>query len=115
MQVARGVLGALRRPPNDLNRVCCVGFAGHSKWSNIRHKKAAKDAQRSKAQGKLTVEITTALKNANGDTENMRFQAAVTRAKQSNIPKDTIEKAIQKGLSSQTKVGDPVRSVSVIH
>ena len=73
-------------------------MSGHSKWSSIKHKKAAADAARGKVFTKLIKEITVAAKLGGGDVDiNPRLRDAVTRAKQANMPKDNIEKAIKKG------------------
>lgn len=73
-------------------------MSGHSKWSTIKHKKAAADAARGKKFTKVIKEITVAAKLGGGDIEsNPRLRDAVTRARQANMPKDNIEKAIKKG------------------
>jgi YebC/PmpR family DNA-binding regulatory protein len=73
-------------------------MAGHSKWANIKHRKAAQDAKRSKAFTKLIKEITVATKESGADPEmNPRLRLAIQNAKGANMPKDTIERAIQKG------------------
>ncbi|APG25259.1 MULTISPECIES: YebC/PmpR family DNA-binding transcriptional regulator [Syntrophotalea] len=73
-------------------------MAGHSKWANIKHRKGAQDAKRGKIFTKLIKEITVAAKIGGGDLEaNARLRTAVDKAKGSNMPKDTIERAIKKG------------------
>jgi YebC/PmpR family DNA-binding regulatory protein len=73
-------------------------MSGHSKWSTIRHKKAAADAKRGKAFTKLIKEITVAARMGGGDPEaNPRLRAAVMAAKTENMPKDNIDRAIKKG------------------
>jgi len=73
-------------------------MAGHSKWANIKHRKGAQDAKRGKIFTKLIKEITIAAKIGGGDLEsNARLRLAVDKAKQSNMPKDNIERAIKKG------------------
>ncbi|MGF1534642.1 MAG: YebC/PmpR family DNA-binding transcriptional regulator [Bernardetiaceae bacterium] len=73
-------------------------MAGHSKWANIKHRKAAQDAKRSKVFTKLIKEITVATREGGDDPEmNPRLRLAVQNAKGANMPKDTIERAIQKG------------------
>lgn len=73
-------------------------MAGHSKWANIKHRKGAQDAKRGKIFTKLIKEITVAAKIGGGDLEaNARLRTAVDNAKGSNMPKDTIERAIKKG------------------
>jgi len=73
-------------------------MAGHSKWANIRHRKGAQDAKRGKIFTKLIKEITIAAKIGGADLEaNARLRLAVDKAKQANMPKDNIERAIKKG------------------
>jgi YebC/PmpR family DNA-binding regulatory protein len=72
-------------------------LSGHSKWSTIKHKKAALDAKRGKSWGKLARLITVAAKNGGNPADNPRLRLAVDKAKADNMPKDTIEKAIKKG------------------
>ena len=74
-------------------------MAGHSKWANIKHRKGAQDAKRGKIFTKLIKEITIAAKIGGGDPEgNPRLRTAVDKAKGENMPKDTIERAIKKGV-----------------
>jgi YebC/PmpR family DNA-binding regulatory protein len=73
-------------------------MSGHSKWSTIKRKKGAKDAQRSKQFSKLIKEITVAARIGGGDpTGNPRLRLAVGKARAANMPQDNIKKAIQKG------------------
>ncbi len=73
-------------------------MAGHSKWSQIKRKKAAEDQKRGKLFGKLIREITVAARQAGGDPDaNPRLRAAIEAAKAANMPKDNIEKAILRG------------------
>ncbi len=73
-------------------------MAGHSKWANIKHRKGAQDAKRGKIFTKLIKEITIAAKIGGGDLDaNARLRLAVDKAKQANMPKDNIERAIKKG------------------
>ncbi|MCJ8499541.1 YebC/PmpR family DNA-binding transcriptional regulator [Desulfatitalea alkaliphila] len=73
-------------------------MSGHSKWANIRHKKGAADARRGKVFTKLIKEITVAARAGSGDpAANPRLRAAIAAAKQENMPKDNIERAIKKG------------------
>jgi len=72
--------------------------SGHSKWSTIKHKKAALDKKRSKSWSKLAKAVTIAAKMGGGNlNDNPRLRLAVDKAKADNMPKDTIEKAILKG------------------
>src|SRR5665647_158246 len=76
-------------------------MSGHSKWSTIKRKKGAIDAKRGKAFTKIIKEITLAARLGGGDVEgNSRLRQAVMAAKEENMPKDNIERAIKKGLGS---------------
>ncbi len=73
-------------------------MSGHNKWANIKHRKMAQDAKRSKVFTKLIREIIVAAREGGGDPEkNPRLRAAIERAKAANMPKDNIERAIKKG------------------
>lgn len=73
-------------------------MSGHSKWSTIKRKKGAVDAKRGKIFSKLTKEITVAARLGGPDpTSNSRLRAAIAAAKQENMPKDNILRAINKG------------------
>ena len=73
-------------------------MAGHSKWANIKHKKAATDAKRSKAWSKLSKAIMVAAKQGGPDPSgNARLRTAIADAKAVSMPKDNIERAIKKG------------------
>ena len=73
-------------------------MAGHSKWANIKHKKAATDAKRSKLWSKLSKAIMVAAKMGGGDPDaNIRLRTAIADAKAASMPKDNIERAIKKG------------------
>jgi YebC/PmpR family DNA-binding regulatory protein len=73
-------------------------MSGHSKWSTIKHKKAANDKKRGKIFTKVIRELTIASKLGGSDPEaNPRLRIAVMKAKEVNMPKDTMERAIKKG------------------
>ncbi len=72
-------------------------MSGHSKWSSIKHKKAAKDAKRGKLFTKLIKEITVAARSGGDPNGNPRLRTAVLTARASSLPNDTIERAIKKG------------------
>ena len=77
-------------------------MAGHSKWANIKHRKAAQDKKRAKVFTRAIKEITIAARDAGGDVEtNPSLRLAVQNAKGANMPKDTIERAIKKGLGGE--------------
>jgi YebC/PmpR family DNA-binding regulatory protein len=74
-------------------------MAGHSRWAQIKRKKAKTDAQRGKLFSKILREITVAARNGGGDPKvNLRLKAAIEAAKEANMPQDNIRRAIQKGL-----------------
>ncbi len=76
-------------------------MAGHSKWANIKHRKGAQDAKRSKVFSKLGREITVAAKLGGEDPDmNPRLRLAVSTARGQSMPKDAIERAIKKGAGS---------------
>ena len=73
-------------------------MAGHSKWANIKHKKAATDAKRGKAWSKLSKAIIVAAKAGGPDPDaNIRLRTAIQDAKAVSMPKDNIDRAIKKG------------------
>ncbi|MDY6831170.1 MAG: YebC/PmpR family DNA-binding transcriptional regulator [Thermodesulfobacteriota bacterium] len=73
-------------------------MSGHNKWSSIKHKKGAADAKRGKVFTKLIKEITLAARTGGGDpAANPRLRTAISAAKDENMPKDNIERAIKKG------------------
>ena len=77
-------------------------MAGHSKWANIKHRKAAQDKKRAKVFTRAIKEITIAARDAGGDVEtNPSLRLAVQNAKGANMPKDTIERAIKKGVGGE--------------
>jgi YebC/PmpR family DNA-binding regulatory protein len=72
-------------------------MSGHNRWSKIKHTKAASDAKKSKGWTKLLKEITVAAKGGGDPGGNPRLRTAMDKARASNIPNDTIKRAIQKG------------------
>ena len=73
-------------------------MSGHSKWSTIKHKKAATDSKRGRIFTKLIKEITVAARMGGGDANaNPRLRLALINARNENMPKDNIERAIKKG------------------
>ena len=86
-------------------------MAGHSKWANIKHRKAAQDAKRGKIFTKLIREIVVAAKMGGGDQDtNPRLRDAVSKALSANMKKDTIENAIKRGAGGDnTENYDEVR------
>jgi len=73
-------------------------MSGHSKWASIKHKKGAADAKRGQIFTKLIKEITAAAKAGGGSPDaNPRLRLAFAKAKEANMPKDNIEKAVKRG------------------
>lgn len=73
-------------------------MAGHSKWANIKHRKAGQDAKRGKVFTKLIKEITIAARMGGGDIDsNPRLRLAIDKARSANMTKDTIERAVKRG------------------
>jgi len=80
-------------------------MSGHSKWSTIKRKKGAADAKRGKVFTKLIREIATAAKMGGGDPDaNPRLRLAMDKARSANMPKDNIQRAIQKGIGGGEEV-----------
>lgn len=73
-------------------------MAGHNKWSQIKRQKGTADNKRAKLFGKLVQMITTEAKLAAGNREAVGLQRAITRARAENMPKENIERAIERGL-----------------
>jgi YebC/PmpR family DNA-binding regulatory protein len=77
-------------------------MAGHSKWANIKHKKAATDAKRGKIWTRLIKEITVAARMGGGDINtNPRLRLAVDKAADANMPKDNVQRAITRGTGGE--------------
>ena len=73
-------------------------MAGHSKWANIKHRKAAQDAKRGKLWTRIIKELTIAARDGGPDPDsNPRLRTCIQNAKGANLPKDTMERAIKKG------------------
>lgn len=77
-----------------------LSMAGHNKWSKVKHKKAASDAQKSRQFSKLSRLITVEIKRADGDKENSNVKKAIEKAKSMNMPSDAIDRAVNKALQS---------------
>lgn len=74
-------------------------MAGHSKWANVKHRKARADAQKGKVFTKLAKELMVAAREGGGDSnDNSRLRLAVQKAREANMPQNNINRAIQKGL-----------------
>jgi YebC/PmpR family DNA-binding regulatory protein len=72
-------------------------MAGHSKWANIKHRKAAQDAKRGRLYTRLIREVTIAARGGGNPADNPRLRLAMDKALAANMPKDTIERAIARG------------------
>ena len=73
-------------------------MSGHSKWASIKHKKGLADAKRGQAFTKLIREITVAARHGGGDPNaNPRLRLVMEKAREANMPKDNVEKAIKRG------------------
>lgn len=85
-------------------------MAGHSKWSNIQHRKGRQDAARSKLFSKLAKEITVAAKMGDPDPDkNPRLRLAVKEARAVSVPKDVIDRAIKKSLGGDAENYEEIR------
>ena len=74
-------------------------MAGHSKWANVKHRKAAQDAKRGKLWTKVLREVTVAARLGGGEPgDNPRLRAALDKAAAANVPKETAERAVARGL-----------------
>lgn len=77
-------------------------MAGHSKWSNIKHRKAGQDAKRAKVFTKIIRELTVAARDGGGNIDdNPALRTVVDKAKAAQMPKDTMERAIARGAGGQ--------------
>jgi len=87
-------------------------MSGHSHWAGIKHKKAANDAKRGKVWSKIARIIIVAAKNGGpAPGQNLALRYAIDKAKQANMPKDTIEKAVKKGAGG----GESIAFVGVLY
>lgn len=83
-------------------------MSGHNKWSKIKHKKGAADSQKSNLFSKISKLIIAESKKCNGDITSPSLATAIETAKKENMPKDTIERAIKKGIDKDTLTLDSV-------
>jgi YebC/PmpR family DNA-binding regulatory protein len=85
-------------------------MSGHSKWASIKHKKGKADKQRSKIFSKLSKEITVAAKLGDKDPDmNPRLRSAIQAGRSANMPKDNIERAIDKSTASTETIFENLR------
>src|SRR3954454_14055262 len=95
-------------PPGRIQETPCM--AGHSQFKNIMHRKGRQDAQKSKLFGKLAREITVAAKMGQPDPAmNARLRAAIISARQENMSKDSIERAVKKASGGDSENYDEIR------
>ncbi len=85
-------------------------MAGHSKWANIQHRKGAQDKKKAKIFSKLSKEITVAAKMGGGDPEmNPRLRLAIANAKGQSMPKDNIQRAVDKAVGGDVEAFEEIR------
>ena len=77
-------------------------MAGHSKWAQIKRQKGTEDARRSKLFSKLSRLISAESKRVGGKTDSPSLRTIIETAKKENMPKDTIERAVKKGVSGES-------------
>ena len=74
-------------------------MAGHSKWANVKHRKAAQDAKRGKLWTKVLREVAVAARLGGGEpSDNPRLRAALDKAAAANVPRDTVDRAVARGI-----------------
>ena len=78
-------------------------MAGHSKWSNIRHKKGANDVARAKQHSRVARAIEVASRACQGDLADIHLQSAISAARAAQLPKERIEKAVERGANPHVK------------
>lgn len=84
-------------------------MSGHSKWSQIKHKKASVDAKKSKVFSKLAQAISLASREKGQNPDrNPALRTLIEKAQQANIPKDTIERAVKKGTDKEESLAEVV-------
>ena len=83
-------------------------MSGHNKWSKIKHKKAATDAEKSKVFSKMNRLITVEAKKANGDVNSPGLKVVIEKAKAANMPNDTIDRAIKKAIDKDAAAMESV-------
>jgi len=92
----------LHFPPITYNLFPTTYFmAGHNKWAQIKRQKGAADAAKSRLWGKLGKRIAVESKKARGDINAASLRSVVEQAKKANMPKDTIDRAVAKGISTE--------------
>ncbi|GLB35322.1 putative yebC-like protein [Lyophyllum shimeji] len=101
-------LGALTLPTRRSFTSCLVNSAGHNKWSKIKQRKGANDAQKGVVFGKAARDIVMAVRNGGGTdpTKNLQLAAVLKRAKELDVPKENIEKALAKASQGKDQNGE---------
>jgi len=101
-------LGSFTLPARRSFSSCQVTSAGHNKWSKIKQKKGANDAQKGVVFGKAARDIVVAARNGGGidPTKNLQLAAVLKRAKEMDVPKENIEKALVKASQGKDQNGD---------
>ena len=77
-------------------------MSGHNKWSQIKHRKGAADAVKADVWGKLSKRISVESKKANGDVNAAHLRAVIEKAREANMPKENIDRAVAKGISTDS-------------
>ena len=81
-------------------------MSGHSKWANIKHRKAAADSKKGKVFTRLIREITVAAKAGGGDPDsNPRLRLSLETAREANMTKDSVQNAIKRGIGQLDEIG----------
>jgi len=83
-------------------------MSGHNKWSKIKRQKGDTDAAKSKIFGKMGALIASESKRAKGDTSSPSLRAVIEKAQGYNMPKDTIERAVKKGLGADAETMETI-------
>ncbi len=83
-------------------------MSGHNKWSKIKRQKEGTDAAKSKIFGKMGALIASESRRAKGDTSSPSLRAAIEKAQGYNMPKDTIDRAVKKGLGADAETMDAI-------
>lgn len=86
-----------------------VSMSGHNKWSQIKRQKGAADAAKSSVWGKLSRRITVESKKVHGDVNAVALRSQIEKARQANMPKDAIERAIAKGAGAEAGEMESIR------
>jgi YebC/PmpR family DNA-binding regulatory protein len=83
-------------------------MSGHNKWSKIKRQKGATDAAKSKIFTKMALLIANASRQAKGDTSSPSLRAAIDKAREYNMPNDSIDRAVKKGIGTDAQAMDAI-------